>query len=211
MPRKCTTCAAEIPAAYRNCPACDGATPTLLTVIVRRAGVCAVVCLIVLAGFYLSLITSADKLSYHDKQSVQRSIQVLRDAGFSEEVFMLSRLAAFRSNDNWLNASVVKENAYAATNFPFGIVTLYPDFFALPLDDTERAAILLHEAKHMQGDDEPAAYAYVWKNRHRLGWTRDRYTGSLVWQNVRGQTREYHPELFQCPERQFSDCTEQEN
>lgn len=166
------------------------------------------VCLIALAGFYLSLIASAKSLSHDDKKSVEQAIDVLRKRGFGKEVMLLDNFATFRATDNWLNASVAKENAYAATNFPFEIVTLYPDFFTYPLDDTERAAILLHEAKHLAGMDEHGAYEFVWKNRARLGWTSDKYRESVVWQNVRRQTKDQVPELFGCPEFAASDCTE---
>ena len=181
---------------------------TLTTIIAKRAAICVMVCLFVLAGFYLSLIGSAKSLAYEDKQAVNRSIAILNEKGFSEEVFLLQNLAAYRASDNWLNASVEKENAYAATNFPFEIITIYPDFFIYPIDDTERAAILLHEAKHLTGKDEKTAYEFVWKNRDRLGWTRAAYRGSLVWQNVRKQTKESVPELFACPEFELGDCTE---
>ncbi|MGH9819264.1 MAG: hypothetical protein ACRD43_03765, partial [Pyrinomonadaceae bacterium] len=119
-----------------------------------------------------------------------------------------NHLTAFHATDNWLNASVQKENAYAATNFPFEIITLYPDFFTLSIDYTERAAILLHEAKHLQGKDEKGAYEFVWKNRERLGWTSDRYHSSEIWQNVRKQTKDYSPFLFTCDFKEFGDCTE---
>ena len=80
--------------------------------------------------------------------------EVLKEKGFTDEAFLLEHVAVFRGNDNWLNASVEKESAYAATNFPFEIVTIYPDFFKYPKDDIERAAILLHESKHLEGKDE---------------------------------------------------------
>ena len=114
----------------------------------------------------------------------------------------------FRSNDNWLNASIEKENAYAATNFPFEIITLYPDFFSYPLDDTERAAILLHEAKHLQGKDEKEAYEFVWKNRKKLGWVSEKYRNSVILTAVRKQTKELSPNLFVCDINPFGDCTE---
>lgn len=182
--------------------------PSLLRVLIRRAVNCLMMCLFVLAGFYLSLLGSAKSLAYENKQVVKRSIDVLRQKGFDDEVFLLENVAAYRSTDNWLNASVEKENAYAATNFPFEIVTIYPDFFNFPVDDVERAAILLHEAKHLTGNDEKAAYEFVWRNRERLGWTRAAYGGSLVWQNIRKQTKETVPELFACPEFELGDCTE---
>ena len=176
--------------------------------ILKRAAVCASVCLAVICGFYLSLIFTSKSLSYDEKGTVYRAAAVLEEKGFSKEAFLLDHLTAFRANDNWLNASVQKENAYAATNFPFEIMTVYPDFFKYPVDDTERAAILLHEAQHMKGSDEKEAYEFVWKNRKKLGWTKENYGGSIIWQNVRRQTREYAPHLFVCNLNEFGDCTE---
>lgn len=196
----CVRCGAKLP------PATHGRT--LGQTIVRRAWICFAVCLIVIAGFYLSLIGSAKALTLEQKQSVARAIDVLRAKGFAEEVFLLEHLTAYRSEDNWLNASVPKENAYAATNFPFEIMTLYEDFFTYPRDDVERAAILLHEAKHLQGKDEHDAYEFVWKYRSQLGWTREHYRDSPVWHNTRNQTRELVSILFVCDFNEAGDCTE---
>lgn len=157
-------------------------------------------------GFYLSLIGSAQKLTVDQKQTVDRAIDILRDKDFDTEVMLLTRFTAFRSSDNWLNSAVAKENAYAATNFPFLIMTLYPDFFTYPIDDVEKAAILLHEARHLAGEGEKEAYEFVWRNRGRIGWTKERYQTSAVWINVRQQTREYAPHLFTCTDREFSEC-----
>lgn len=188
--------------------ATEAPAKTFATVIVGRAIICVLVCLIVLAGFYLSLISSAKSLSYESRQMVMRSIAVLKENGFDDETFLLENLAAYRGSDNWLNASVAKENAYAATNFPFEIVTIYPDFFTYPVDDVERAAILLHEARHLAAKDEHDAYEFVWKNRAKLGWTKAKYGMSPVWQNIRKQTKDEVPELFVCPQADFNDCTE---
>lgn len=174
----------------------------------RRSTICVLVCIVLLAGFYLSLIGSARSLSWEQEQTVQNAINLLCDKGFSDEVRLLDSFAVFRGTDNWLNASVAKENAYAATNFPFEIITLYPDFFTYPIDDTERAAILLHEAKHLAGKDEHDAYEFVWKHRKQLGWTADKYGGSPVWQNIRQQTRDNVPLLFVCDANIFGDCTQ---
>jgi len=171
-----------------------------------RAAVCAGVCLAMLLGFYVSLITSAKKLTTDEKAAVRRAVAVIEETGFNKEAMLLNTITAFRGTDNWLNASVAKENAYAATNFPFEIMTVYPDFFTYPKDEVERAAILLHESKHLEGKDEHDAYAFVWENKSRLGWTRERYSLSPVWDNVRGQTREAAPELFTCPDKEFDDC-----
>jgi hypothetical protein len=175
---------------------------------IKRGLICGVVCIAVLLGFYLSLIASAKSLTIDQKSTVRSAINLLKEKGFSDEAFLLENLTAYRSNDNWLNASVVKENAYAATNFPFEIMTLYPEFFTYPMDDTERAAVLLHEAKHLAGQDEHDAYEFVWNHRKQLGWTKEKYAGSHVWQNVRKQTRDNAPALFICEFNEFSDCTE---
>jgi hypothetical protein len=176
--------------------------------ILRRAVVCVMVLMIVLLGFYTSLIVSADRLHPAKAAQIAAAIDVLEQKGFKDEVFVLRRLAVFRANDNWLNASVAKENAYAATNFPFEIVTVYPNFFSGTRDDLERAAILLHEAKHLQGKDEKEAYGFVWKNRKRLGWTSEDYYYSEIWHESRRRTKEYSPELFVCKINDFDDCTE---
>jgi hypothetical protein len=178
------------------------------TGILARATVCLCVCLAILFGFYLSLIASAKSLTIDEKYSVRRAVAVLRERGFEDQAFLLDNFTVFRSNDNWLNASVAKESAYAATNFPFEIMTLYPEFFTYPVDDVERAAVLLHESKHLAGKNEHDAYEFVWKNRKQLGWTRDAYKNSVVWQNVRKQTRDNVPEMFVCDINEFSDCTE---
>lgn len=174
----------------------------------RRVTVFVLVCIVAIGVFYSSLVFSAEPLSVQQSIQVDAAIDELDQHGFVYEAYLLRNLAVFRSNDNWLNASVAKENAFAATNYPFGIITLYPDFFTYPADSTERAAILLHEAYHLNGYDEKAAYDFVWRNRKYLGWTRDKYANSVVWQNVQRQTRDYSPHLFVCDFRTFSDCTE---
>ncbi len=175
--------------------------------IAKRAVVCVMVILVALVGFYASLVFSADPLSVSEQQQVLDAIRLLEQKGFTDDAFLLRRVAVFRRNDNWLNASVEKENAYAATNFPFEIVTLYPDFFIIPADDVERAAILLHEAKHLQGKDEKDAYDFVWRNRKQLGWIEDTYSGSVIWLETRKLTRDYSPILFVCNFNASSDCT----
>ncbi len=176
--------------------------------ILQRAAVCLVVCILTVLGFYLSLLFTSKRLNYDEKSKVKDAIKVLDEKGFSEEVFLLDYLTSFRANDHWLNASVEKEGAFAATNFPFEIMTVYPDFFQYPTDDTERAAILLHEAQHLKGADEKEAYEFVWKNRQKLGWTKDKYAHSIVWRNVRKQTKEVAPHLFVCELNEYADCTE---
>lgn len=214
MKKKCPNCKlVNYPSAV-VCARCGmefretGSDPAGKSTILRRAVICLVVSFVALAGFYASMVFSAAALSYEQKKAVERSIRILEDKGFSNEAFILKRLAVFRANDNWLNASVVKESAFAATNFPFEIVTLYPDFFEYPADDTERAAILLHEARHLKGEDEKEAYEFVWKNRKKLGWVSENYADSVVWNEIRKQTREFAPNLFVCDMNEFGDCTE---
>ena len=172
-----------------------------------RSAVCFLVCIAVILGFYLSLLASAASLGIDQKSTVREAVALLEHRGFASEARML-KIATFKGSDNWLNATVAKESAYAATNFPFAIITLYSDFFTYPDDVTERAAILLHESKHLSGANEHEAYEFVWRNRTQLGWTRDKYNYSPVWRNVRQQTRDNVPELFACPENEFNDCTE---
>lgn len=175
--------------------------------ILVRAAICLFVCLAVLSGFYLSLIGSAKSLTLNEKNVVNAAIALLREKGFVTEVMLLNNFTVYRSSDNWLNASVAKENAYAATNFPFEIMTLYSDFFTYPIDDTERAAILLHEARHLMGENEKDAYEFVWKHRKQLGWIIDKYADSVVWRNIRQQTKEHVPILFICDLNEYGDCT----
>ncbi|MBK8464830.1 MAG: zinc finger Ran-binding domain-containing family 2 protein [Chloracidobacterium sp.] len=176
--------------------------------LLTRIVVCIAVCCAVIFGFYVSLVASAKSLSPEQGHQVRKALAVLNERGFSNEIFLLEHFSVFRSEDNWLNASVDKENAYAAANFPFEIVTLYPDFFTYPVDDVERAAILLHESRHLRGEDEHDAYKYVWLHRKQLGWTVDKYRDSPVWSNIRKQTKDNVPELFVCEGKELSDCTE---
>ena len=176
--------------------------------ILKRVIACVAVLLVVLFGFYLSLLFTSQSLNYDERTKVKSAIAVLDEKGFSTETFLLRYVTSFRANDNWLNASTREENAFAATNYPFEIMTVYPDFFQYPADDVERAAVLLHEAQHLQGADEKEAYEFVWKNRKQLGWTKDKYWNSNVWKNVRRQTKEVCPHLFVCDINEFGDCTE---
>lgn len=185
-----------------------GQKAPLYSKILKRTIIFFIVSFFSILAFYLSMIFTSDPLSFEEKQIVAKAVSVLEEKGFSHEVFLLEYPTSFRRNDHWLNASVIKENAYAATNFPFEILTIYPDFFQFSRDDTERAAILLHEAKHLEGKDEREAYKFVWENRKQLGWTRETHGSSPIWRAVRKQTREVAPELFVCAFNEFDDCTE---
>ena len=221
MKKKCPNCKLVNFATAENCLRCrydlvevstfdvpQGKKSRLKSKPLVRVGGVMVTAFIALFGFYMTLIMSAKKLEYEEKKAVERSVLILEEKGFSKEVFLLRYLTAYRGTDNWLNASTREENAYAATNFPFEIMTIYPDFYIYPKDDVERAAILLHEAQHLKGADEKEAYEYVWKNRKQLGWTKETYGGSIVWRNVRKQTKEIAPLLFVCNINEYEDCTE---
>jgi hypothetical protein len=97
--------------------------------IFRRALICAVVCIFAMLGFYLSMIFTSASLKSAERKNVAVAVNILDEKGFAKEVFLLKYLTSFRGNDNWLNASTKLEDAYAATNFPFEIMTIYPDFF----------------------------------------------------------------------------------
>ncbi len=167
-----------------------------------------IITVLTLIIFYLSLLITSMPLGAEKYETVNSAIEVLEQKGFDREVFLLRRTATFRSGDNWLNTLTDKEKAYAATNFPLGMMTLYPDFFSKTHDDTERAMILLHEAQHLKGGNELEAYAFVWQNRHRLGWTQLSHGTTPTFITVEELTREQLPQIFTCPEKLWDDCTE---
>jgi hypothetical protein len=217
MKKKCPNCELVNFSEASECLRCSSRLTEVVSEPVRssrirnflvRAAICIFVCFIAIAGFYLSLIMSSHGLNIEQKSELRRASSLLKERGFQNQAFLLDSVTVFRGSDNWLNASVAKENAYAATNYPFEIITLYSDFFTYPKDDIERAAILLHEAEHLKGKNEHDAYDFVWRHRAQIGWTRDRYASSPVWQNIRKQTRDNVPELFNCPDREVGDCTE---
>jgi len=158
--------------------------------------------------FYLSLVTTSAPVGAENMESIERAIAVLETKGFDREVFLLRNVATFRSSDNWLNGLNPEENAFAATNFPFEIITVYPDFYTKTTDDTERAMILLHEAQHLQNADEQQAYTRVWRERERIGWTALSHGTTPTYITVELLTRENAPELFECNSRLWRDCTE---
>jgi hypothetical protein len=168
----------------------------------------AVAVFLALAAFHLSLISTALPLFPEQRQQVDRAIDLLDSKGFNTEAFLLRGTTTFRGTDNWLNALVRKESAFAATNFPFQIITLYPDFYSRTKDDRERAVILLHEARHLMGGNEKDAYAYVWQHRRDLGWTQLSHGTTPAFVTIEQQTRQNAPALFDCPSNLWSDCTE---
>ena len=164
------------------------------------------VTIVILVAFYASLLFTSDGLQAEQRQKVQAAIAILQQQGFSREAFVLNYLTTFRSSDNWLNAYVGHRDAYAATNFPFEVVTVYPDFFELPIDDRERAAVLLHEARHLFGDGEDAALQSTWQRKPQLGWTANRYRQTRVWDATEHLTRARFPYMFLCGLDGQSDC-----
>jgi hypothetical protein len=153
-----------------------------------------------------SLVFTSDALETNQRYAVARAITLLDQAGFSKEVFVLRQLTNYRATDSWWNLYEGHREAYAATNFPLEIVTLYPAFFDVAADDTERAVILLHEAHHLWGLNEEDALERVWREKQRLRWTADAYGETKVWRNVREWTESGVPALFQCGADSHSDC-----
>jgi hypothetical protein len=162
---------------------------------------------VVLLICYLSLLLTSDGLGYDQRKTVERAVAVLEANGFAKQAFVLRRLVSYRATDNWWNFQVGHHDAYAATNFPFEVVTLYPDFFEVAVDDNERAAILLHECYHLFGYGEVTALDQTWRAKRQLGWTEDRYRQTLVWANTEELTRTQLPSLFRCGSEGKSDCT----
>lgn len=161
---------------------------------------------VILLIYYLSLLLTSDAIKWQQRQTVERAISVLEQKGFNREVFVLRHLVSFRTTDNWWNTQVGHHDAYAATNFPFEVLTLYPEFFDTAVDDTERATILLHESYHLFGAGEAAALEGVWRNKGRLGWTADKYGETKVWKNTKDLTTSLVPQLFHCGLEGNSDC-----
>lgn len=195
---------ADSAAPHHHAPGDDRARRTILG---RVALVCALTGFI-LTVWYLSLVASSRPLTYDQKKTVSQAIDVLERQGFDRDVFVLRRLVSFRASDNWWNEYVGHADAYAATNFPFEVVTLYPDFFTRSVDDVERAAVLLHESYHLAGRGEKAAFAGVWRAKSQLGWTRKRYGHTRIWSTVAELTTNHAPKLFRCGYEGNEDCTE---
>jgi NADH:ubiquinone oxidoreductase subunit E len=182
-----------------------GATPKKRSLLKRITWVLATT-LIILGIWYVSLLLSSDGLQPDQREKVQQAIAVLQQQGFNREAFILKHLVVFRGTDNWWNRYVGHRDAYAATNFPFEVVTLYPEFFDVPVDDRERAAVLLHETCHLMGDGEDAALQSTWHNKQRLGWTTDKYKETRVWDATEKLTKARFPYMFQCGSDGKSDC-----
>ena len=157
---------------------------------------------------YMSMLVTSEDLRYDRRQVVEHAIAVLEGKGFQKHTFVLKWLTRYRATDSWWNRYLGHRDAYAATNFPFEIVTLYPEFFEASVDDTERAAILLHEAEHLLGAGEERALEVTWRSKARLGWTEPTYIQSRVWNNTKELTQRMVPNLFTCGADGKADCTE---
>ena len=168
----------------------------------------AVAAVLALVAFHLSLVATSTPLTTEERAAVERAIALLEKKGFQTEAFVLRNTATFSTTDNWLNRATEKEKAFAATNFPFQIITTYPDFYQRASDDTERAMILLHEARHMMAANESEAHRYVWSHRRQLGWTQQTHGSTEAFITVEQQTRAELPEMFKCSNRNWNDCTE---
>ena len=174
----------------------------------RRVTSAAAAAFLALVAFHLSLVATSTPLSPDERAAVDRAIDLLEAKGFAAEAILLRTTATYSSTDNWLNRVAEKEKAFAATNFPFQIVTTYPDFYSRASDDTERAMILLHEARHLMAADEAEAQRYVWSHRRQLGWTQLTHGTTPTFISVEQQTRQQLPDLFRCTNRNWNDCTE---
>lgn len=214
---ECRRCGASLhtgaagtePAAATDDFADDGSSPPPPRSLARRVAVAVVVANFLLLLCYISLLETSTPVTYDEKMLVHRAIDLIEQRGFAGDAFLLRRLASYRTTDNWWNRWLGHQDAYAATNFPFQVVTLYPEFFKYPIDDTERAAILIHEARHLAGAGEARAFAGVWRDKARLGWTKEHYGQTRVWRNVNEFTLKYAPQIPRCggPEDR-SDCAE---
>jgi hypothetical protein len=159
-------------------------------------------------GSYVSLRMTSEAVTLEQRQIVGRAIDLLEQKGFGGRTFVLKNLVSYRTTDNWWNRYVGHHDAYAATNFPFEVMTLYPDFFKVPVDDTERAIILLHESYHLTGAGEETAFAEVWREKGKFGWTKQTYGHTHLWRNVRVYTERYAPQHFSCGSSRADDCFE---
>ncbi|MGH9907116.1 MAG: zinc finger Ran-binding domain-containing protein [Pyrinomonadaceae bacterium] len=184
----------------------DGPTQRRKGSILRRLTWIVGLTVAILFIWYASLRITSEPLRPEHETVVTKAVDVLEASGFDNEVFLLRNLVTYRSTDSWWNKYVGHRDAYVATNFPFEILTLYPQFFENSTDDNERAAMLLHEAYHLFGSGEEKALERVWRQKQRLSWTSDKYSHSQVWNNTRELTMSLVPSLFQCGPERRSDC-----
>ena len=216
---KCAQCGLVNSAADENCRRCGSvlnigqprsveveAAPQKKRSFLRRLIWILSTTILLLLVAYISLLLTSEELAYERRETVKQAIAVLEQKGFARQAFVLNHLVMYRDTDNWWNRYVGHHDAYAATNFPFEVVTLYPEFFGVAVDDVERAAILLHESYHLAGLGEEAALEGTWRDKQQLGWTADKYGKTKVFINTRELTAAGVPTLFQCGSDGHSDC-----
>jgi len=216
---KCAHCGLVNFATDENCRRCGSvlsigetssveveATPQRKRSLLRRLSWILSTTIVLLFVLYMSLLLTSEELAYERRETLKQAIAVLEQKGFAKQAFVLNHLVMYRDTDNWWNRYVGHHDAYAATNFPFEVVTLYPEFFNVAVDDTERAAILLHESYHLAGSGEEAALEGTWRDKQRLGWTADNYGKTKVFINTRELTATGVPRLFQCGSDGHSEC-----
>jgi hypothetical protein len=215
--KKCGRCGLVNAAADETCRRCgerltsqpliEGEIPKRRSLLKRIVWI---VCttIVVLFVAYMSMLITSDDLRYDQHEVTDRAIAVIEAKGFGKHSFVLKRLARYRATDSWWNNYLGHRDAYAATNFPFEIVTLYGEFFDKAVDDTERAAILLHEAEHLLGAGEEQALEFTWRSKAQLGWNESSYSQTKVWSNTKELTQRLVPSLFSCGPDGKSDCTQ---
>ena len=150
----------------------------------------------VLMMAWASLLATADPLTAERRKMVTDAVDLLDRQGFTHQAWMLRHVVVYRGTDNWWNLYTGHQQAYAATNFPFEVVTLYRPFFTVATDDVERAAILLHESHHLLGSGETTALRETWVEKQRLGWTSVDYGRTRLWKNTREWTAAAVPDFI---------------
>ncbi len=156
---------------------------------------------IVAVALTIEYVTSVfgTNLTNDQAKVVNKAIAVLDPVPTLVDEAWVLHSAKYRTNKPPYLAAICAfaSGCFAAAHL--GFLFLDDQFFAPDLlhDSVERAAVLLHEAYHLEGGNEHDAYANVWVNKERFGWTRDPYSGYFLWGQVEAQTRHYAPELFQ--------------
>jgi RHS repeat-associated protein len=130
-------------------------------------------------AFYASLRLTSQSISDAQRASVSRPIGLISQKGYWFEASLLKG-TSFRSTPNWLTKIAQEDEAYAATNRLFFIVTLYEDYYEL--SELERAAVLMHESYHLMGYGEEGAYSNVWLVKEDFGY--DPTNISSFWKDV---------------------------
>lgn len=202
----CRRCGAQLHATSEEFIETDGEEKKRKRSLIQRITWIVCTTFLILFAWYVSLIVTSEPLSEEQKHELYGAINILNERGFGREATMLRHVVNFRSTDNWWNRYVGHHDAYASTNFPFEVVTLYPEFFTDSADDAERAAILLHESYHLFGSGEAAALEGTWRNKQKLGWTAEKYDSTKVWNSTMVLTRAEVPKLFSCGDDGQSDC-----